>query len=55
MCWFVRRGKVSEVQPVPRRNQDVFSLDVAVKDVSGMTVPYSAEKLEREPFLLNFF
>jgi hypothetical protein len=55
MCWLIRGRKVGEIQPIPGCDKDILGLDVAMIDVPGVAVSYSAKELEREPFLLYLF
>src|SRR5690242_832838 len=53
MGGLVCRRKISQIEPVPRCDEDVFGLDVTVVDVFGVTISYSGQQLEGEPFLLD--
>lgn len=50
--WF-ERGEVRNVDPVPRRNEDVLGLDVTMRDLAFARVTEGSEYLKRNPLLFN--
>ena len=53
VSWLKGGREVGQIEPVPRRDENVLGLDVAVVDVPGMAIPHDRQQLEGNPLLLN--